>query len=132
MLKLSVSILFCIFIAGCSSPSSHVVTGEVRSAISPSEVVIYEVPPERYTEIAALTATSSRTKTVGGQSEIDEVMNYLKSEAASLGANGVIINFLEDEPVNINRVTTYDGNQGITRNETRFQKFAQGYAVFVE
>jgi hypothetical protein len=80
----------CLWAAGCAT-SSHVITGKVRPAITPDQVKLYTKPPEKYEEIAILEASSKRSLTFGDQGKTDKVIERLKAQAASLGANGVLL-----------------------------------------
>jgi hypothetical protein len=77
-------------VAACA-PSSHVLVGAARPAITPSEVKIYSHPPASFQEIAVLDASSKSVFSAGGQKTTDKVIERLKGEAAKLGANGVIL-----------------------------------------
>lgn len=133
MMKLSVSILLCVLMTGCAlAPKSDItLTGEQRSALPVAEVVVYTEVPAQYTEIARITATSPGSATVAGQLKTDELVAFLKAEAAALGANAVIITQIKDEAVN-ERVSSYDGVQGSARNVVSYHKTAKALAVYVE
>lgn len=82
-------LLAMLALAGCAT--SHVLTGTPRPAIDPAQVRIYHSPPPGgYEEIARL-QTRSGALTYGEQNKIDSVMRKLRQEAASLGANGVLL-----------------------------------------
>lgn len=83
-------------LAACST-SSHVMLGPARPPISPDSVRIYSVPPERYEQIASLNATSQGTMALTGQQNMDAAMARLKNEAAKLGANGVLLQTVQDQ-----------------------------------
>ncbi len=131
MTKLFTFVVFCALVSGCSSPSSHVVTGEVREAIPTSKVVVYETLPEQYSEIAVLTASSKGSYSLGGESLVEDVMRSLRAEAAALGANGVILTSLYDDAAN-ETITTFDGHQSGKRDVVKYYKRAQALAVFIE
>ena len=81
-------------LTACAS-SSHVVTGEQRVAIAPEEVTVYSQAPElRYEIIGTVSASSS--KGLSQQGRLDAAKQELVEEAAKLGANGVIVNGLND------------------------------------
>jgi hypothetical protein len=86
----------CVTLLVACAPSSHIVTGTPRAAISPSEVKIYTAPPAEFQEIALLDAHSSSLFGPGGQKSIDEVIDRLKGQAAQLGANGIILGDVSD------------------------------------
>lgn len=82
-------LLAMLALAGCAT--SHVLTGTPRPAIAPAQVrIYYSPPPGGYEEIARL-QTRSGALTYGDQNKIDSVMRKLREEAASLGANGVLL-----------------------------------------
>jgi len=84
---------FCIFLlAACATATtSHVVTGTPRAPTDPSQVKLYSAPPPHYEEIAVIAATSRSSSSRGDQEKMDVVVERLKQEAASLGANGVLL-----------------------------------------
>ncbi|NLB58475.1 MAG: hypothetical protein GX805_08445 [Gammaproteobacteria bacterium] len=86
----SLILLLCVLaLAGCAT--SHMLTGTPRAPIDPAQVRIYHGPPPGgYEEIAVL-QTRSGALTYGQQNKIDSVMRKLREEAASLGANGVLL-----------------------------------------
>lgn len=83
-------------IAGCAT--SHVMLGTARPPISPDQVRIYEVPPPRYEQIARLETSSQGSFSFTAQGKTDAVIQRLKTEAAKLGANGVILQGIGDQP----------------------------------
>lgn len=135
MNKLLASALLCLLVAGCSvasSPASHYVTGEVRPAISPADVAVFiDEVPAGYSQIATLSANSSNSMNMPGQSESEEVLEHLKAEAAALGANGVILVSLYDEPVTV-REGSFNGTQMSSREAVRYRKKGEALAVFIE
>jgi len=77
-------------LAGCAT-TSHVITGKPRAPIDPLQVTLYSVAPPKYEEIAVIEASSRSSFAVGDQHKMDAVIERLKKEAASLGANGVLL-----------------------------------------
>jgi hypothetical protein len=75
-------------LAGCAT-TSHVITGKPRAPIEPSQVTLYSSAPPQYEEIAVIEASSRSSFSFGDQQKMDAVIERLKKEAASLGANGV-------------------------------------------
>lgn len=86
------ALLACIglLVTACAN-TSHVVTGKPRPPIDPSQVTVYTTAPANYEEIAVIDASSQMSFAFGDQNKMDAVMNRLKKEAASLGANGVLL-----------------------------------------
>jgi uncharacterized protein YbjQ (UPF0145 family) len=79
------------------APSTHVLVGHARPPISPDQVRIYsQPPPTPFEEIATLDASSKSAFGTGGQKSVDKVVERLKTEAAKLGANGVILEGFSD------------------------------------
>jgi len=77
-------------LAGCAT-TSRVITGIPRTPIDPSQVTLYSSPPPKYEEIAVIDASSRSSFAFGDQKKMDAVIERLKKEAASLGANGVLL-----------------------------------------
>ena len=88
--------VLAVLLLGCST-SSHVMIGNARPPISPESVRIYVQPPEKYEEIAALDATSQGSLAITSQQNMDKAMARLKEEAAKLGANGVLLQGVQDQ-----------------------------------
>jgi hypothetical protein len=127
-------------LAGCAT-TSHVMLSPARPALSPQQVRVYTAPPPgRYVEIALL-ETASGPLTYGEQNKMDAVLAKLRAEAASLGANGVLLqgvaNGYRGGGVNvgvgggtIGGHTRLGGGIGVDISPTR--KHAQATAIFVE
>ena len=81
---------------GCST-SSHVMIGTAHPPISPESVRIYLQPPEQYEQIATLDASSQGSFAITSQQNMDKAMARLKEEAAKLGANGVLLQGVQDQ-----------------------------------
>ena len=77
-------------LAGCAA-TSHVITGQPRDPIDPAKVTLYTKAPPNYEEIAIIEASSRNSFSLGAQAKMDTVIARLKEEAASLGANGVLL-----------------------------------------
>ncbi|GGP22301.1 MULTISPECIES: hypothetical protein [Silvimonas] len=73
---------------GCATGSS-IVTGKTRPAVSPSQVNIYLDPPSQFETIGIVEASSEIEFST--QAAQDRAINELKSQAAKLGANGVLL-----------------------------------------
>jgi hypothetical protein len=80
-----------IFLLVACATTSHVITGKTRTPIDPSQVKVYSTAPPNYEEIAVIDATSRSSFSFGDQEKMDAVIERLKKEAASLGANGVLL-----------------------------------------
>lgn len=76
--------------AGCAGfHSSHVLLGSAQPPTAPAAVKIYLNPPAAYEEVAVVTANSRGAFRWSAQGTTDLAIERLKSEAASLGANGL-------------------------------------------
>src|ERR1039458_4173076 len=119
--------------------SSHVVIGKVRPPISPDRVQLYMHAPARYEEIAILDTSSKHSWTVTAQGKTDKVIDRLKKQAASLGANGILLQSVGDQAVGSVGSgfgsATASGNTatafGLGSSATIFAKQANGLAIYV-
>jgi hypothetical protein len=82
-------------LAACST-SSHVLVGTARPPISPENVKVYLQPPPKFDEIATIDASSQGSFAFTGQQNMDKAMERMKQEAAKLGANGILLQGVED------------------------------------
>lgn len=129
-MKLQRSALFLLALVvlavGACASGSAIVTGNVRAPIAPEQVKIYLEPPAEFEVIGLVNASSDAGWTE--QDSQDYAVKELKSQAAKLGANGVLLVSSGD------RTTTYIGGQGtgyfyavpVTA------KTVQGKAIFVK
>ena len=122
-------------LSGCAT--SHVMVGQARPPISPDQVQVYLHPPAgKYVEIALLDTSSKGTLVVGAQAKTNVVINRLKAEAASLGANGIILQGVGD--IAVGTVATAYGTgtsnaaYGFGSSATVFNKKGDGLAIYVE
>ena len=81
-------IFFFTVLVGCATGSS-IITGTKRPAINSSEVKIYLDPPRKYESIGIIEVSSEVV--FSRQSAQDKAMNELKSRAAKIGANGILL-----------------------------------------
>ena len=125
-------------LAACAT--SHVLIGKVRPAISPEQVQLYMTPPAAAYEQIALLETSSRgSLTFTAQGKTDKVIERLKSEAAKLGANGVLVQGIGDRPGGSIGLglgsANFSGNSatgfGFGSAGTTYQKAASAVAIYV-
>jgi hypothetical protein len=132
-------VLVFLALGGCVT--SHVIVGKVRPAISPSQVQLYLHPPSgKYEEIAILDTSSKHSLSFTAQGKTDAVVDRLKSEAAKLGANGILLNNVGDQAVGsvgTGVVTGVGGGHasvgvGVSSSDTVFQKSGNGVAIYVE
>jgi hypothetical protein len=82
---------------GCAT-TRVVMVGPARPPISPGLVQVFLQPPAGpYQQIANLTASSRGALTLSSGAKISKVIERLKSEAAKLGANGILLHGVGDQ-----------------------------------
>jgi len=127
-------------LTGCVS-SRVVVVGHPRPPISPDRVHIYLQPPEaKYEQIAELWASSRASFALSAEGQIDKVIERLKSEAAKLGANGILLHGVGDQgtaPVGVGLSTeTNSGHSpyglGFGVSAFMYQKSGDADAIYLE
>ena len=119
-------------IIGCV-PVSHIVVGETREPIHPSNVKIYLDYPEEYEKIALIDAGSNfafkdPVILFDWQRKMDKAMERLKIEAAQLGANGILI--VNTDTNNIIQSVRSDGEGG-TQVSSSTEKYVKAIATYV-
>ena len=130
MRKLILLITF-LFLIGCAA-SSHILVGEAREPINPSNVKIYLDYPEEYEKIALIDAGSNFVFNdpeilFTWQSKMDKAMERLKIESAQLGANGILIVNTDNK---IHTSVSSDG-QGRSNKSTHTEKFVKAIAIYL-
>ena len=111
-----------ILLFGCS-PANLIVTGTKRKAIAPGEVVIYnaQTTPQNYEIIGRINVQSEST--VGRSGAHKRNISKLKTKAASVGANGLILgdtqnshNAWGDGFMSINAIAIYVSKENASNN----------------
>ena len=131
-MRISVLLVIFLFLVGCAA-SSHILVGEAREPIDPSNVKIYLDYPEKYEKIALIDAGShfafkDPEILFDWQSKMDKAMQRLKIEAAQLGANGILIVNTDNK---ILTSVSSDG-QGGSQTSTTTEKFVKAIAIYVD
>ena len=131
-MRISVLLVIFLFLVGCAA-SSHILVGEAREPINPSNVKIYLDYPEKYEKIALIDAGSNFAFKdpeilFDWQSKMDKAMQRLKIEAAQLGANGILIVNTDNK---ILTSVSSDG-QGGSQTSTTTEKFVKAIAIYVD
>jgi hypothetical protein len=122
-------------LAGCVS--SHVLVGTPRPPIQPSEVHVYLQPPAQYQQIALLQTSSRAAFAISAQAKTDKVVARLKQEAASLGANGIVLQGLGDQAggaVELDSAQLSSSGRsalGVGSSVTAYNKSGSAVAIFV-
>ena len=121
--------------------TSHVMIGQARPPISPEDVQVYTRPPTvPYDEIAKLQTSSGGSFSFTAQSKTDAVIKRLKTEAAKLGANGVLLEGMGDRASGSigtgGGTESYSGRSavggGVGINLGMSQTVGGGVAIYVE
>lgn len=137
--RITASIACTALLAGCST-SSHVLTGSARPPIAPDSVRIYnQPPPGQYEQIATVTASSQGSLAIGSQQNMDKAIARLKEEAAKLGANGVLLQNIQDQHSGSIGVgvggSSYSGNSatgaGASTSSALTSKVVSGIAIYL-
>ena len=95
-LKLFPILFLSFFLLKSCYPVSHVIIGEKQTPLDFNDVKVYHDYPDNYEKIAIIEASSDiALKDLSieftDQKKTDKALERLKKEAASLGANGIVI-----------------------------------------
>ena len=137
-LRLIFAVSMAATLAACAT-SSEVLTGAPRSPILPAEVKVYTQAPQSFEEIAVLGASRKSVSSAGGERAIAKMIEAMRTQAAQLGANGLLLeDFSDSDPVAIG---TGVGSQTYTHNASIdvgvgaslgvIKKIARARAIFV-
>ena len=97
MKKIDIKFLFLlVFILKSCYPVSHIIIGEIQTPLDYNNVKIYHDYPDTYDKIAIIEASSDLAfKDLSieftHQQKTNKALDRLKKEAASLGANGIVL-----------------------------------------
>jgi hypothetical protein len=125
-------------VAGCAT-SSQTLTGSPRAPVSPSDVRVYTQAPQSFQEIAVLSASRKSVSTAGGERAIEKMIESMRSQAAQLGANGLLLENLSDsDPIDVgtgfaSQTYTHNAsiNVGVGGSLGVVKKAATARAIFV-
>jgi hypothetical protein len=137
-LRLGSAAAAALTLVACST-SSHVLVGTPRPPISPDSVRIYTQPPPKYQQIAHLDASSQGSFAITSQQNMDKAISRLKEEAAKLGANGILLQGVQDQQSGAIGAgggnTSYGGNSatgvGVGGSVGIYNKAVTGLAIYV-
>jgi len=124
ILNLIIAYITILFLFGCTS-GSHIITGKVKPPISESEVKLYIKPPKKY-EIIGIVEASTEVE-ISSQIAQDRTIRELKAQAAQIGANGILINTIDNK---FNNSIGFYSN-GLFYTNSNEIKTAKGQAIFV-
>ena len=124
--------------AGCADTRT-VLVGTARPALRPDQVQVYLQPPaSAYDQIANVYASSRGSFAFGTGAKIDKVVERLKTEAAKVGANGILLHGVDSEASSGvgGAVSTDHGRSpyvsGIGGSLFLHREAGEGVAIYVE
>ncbi len=97
MKNLFAVLIAAILVPACAS-DRPIMVGAARPAISPGAVRIYETPPRRFERIALLNSSAGTTWIFSDRASLDDAIAGLRSKAAAVGANGVLLQQIYSQP----------------------------------
>ena len=133
LLLLSLSL----FLTKACYPVSHVIVGETQIPIDYTDVKVYPDYPDNYEKIAIIEASSDLAfKDLSieftHQQKTNKALERLKKEAASLGANGVVIqNIATNIKQHLSLNENYKGEISASSRHEK-QKELNAIAIFVK
>jgi hypothetical protein len=126
---------------GACATSSQVLTGVPRSPIVPAAVKVYTQAPQSFEEIAVLGASRKSVSSAGGERAIAKMIEAMRTQAAQLGANGLLLEDFSDSDSDPVAIGTGVGSQIYTHNASInvgvggslgvIKKIARARAIFV-
>jgi uncharacterized protein YbjQ (UPF0145 family) len=127
-------LLMSALVGGCAvTRGSNVLVGTKRSPISPDHVKLYLQPPKQYEQIALISADAQNFM-ASQQKMTDSTVARLKQEAASLGANGVLIGDIRNvQTGTTGTAAAYHSKYPVAYGTTTavFGKEGDGMAIYV-
>lgn len=122
----AILIIFFFAVSYSCVTGSSIITGTKRPAINPNEVKIYIDPPAQYESIGIIEVSSE----VGfsRQAAQDKAMDGLKSRAAKIGANGLLLTNTGSQSTG---TTGFYSNGIFYGGGTSNKITAQGRAIYV-
>ena len=132
------AVLLTCTLSACAT-SSEVLTGTPRLPIEPSTVRVYTQAPQHFEEIAVLGASRKSISSAGGERAIAKMIEAMRTQAAQLGANGLLLeDFSDSDPVAIgtgvgSQTYTHNGSidVGLGGSLGVIKKLAKARAIFV-
>ena len=137
MSRFKLLLLLSLFVTIACYPVSHVIIGDTQAPIDYTNVKIYNDYPDTYEKIAIIEASSDLafkdfSIEFTHQQKTNKALERLKKEAASLGANGIVI---QNIATNIKQHLSLNENDrgqisALSRHEK--QKDLNAIAIFVK
>jgi hypothetical protein len=142
ILRSSISIgSAAVALSAAACVSSHVLLGNTRAPLRPDQVRLYlEAPTGKYEQIAIIDTSSKYSLSFTAQGEAEVVIRRLKEQAAKLGANGLLLQEIAEEPVET--IGTAVGAEhesargsislGLGGSGLLLRRFGRGIAIYLE
>ena len=137
MSQFKLLLLLSLFVTIACYPVSHVIIGDTQAPIDYTNVKIYNDYPDTYEKIAIIEASSDLafkdfSIEFTHQQKTNKALERLKKEAASLGANGIVIqNIATNIKQHFSLNENYKGEiNAFSRHEK--QKELNAIAIFVK
>ena len=87
-----------VFLCSCVTPSSYYVTGVQRKPVKYDHVVLYTTPPVRYEVVGYVEGWNEWDGLIISDDEAEGgSIGELKKTAGEMGANGVVLTFIDTE-----------------------------------
>mgnify|MGYP001196011260 FL=1 len=129
--------LISIFILKSCYPVSHIIIGGIQTPLDYNNVKVYHDYPDTYEKIAIIEASSDLAfKDLSieftHQQKTNKALDRLKKEAASLGANGIVLqNISTTTKQHLNLNESIKGSINISSRHEK-QKELSAIAIFVK
>ena len=130
-------LLFSLFVTKACYPVSHIIVGETQAPLDYTNVKIYTDYPDNYEKIAIVEASSDLAfKDLSieftHQQKTNKALERLKKEAASLGANGIVIqNIATNIKQHLSLIENVKGEISASSRHEK-QKELNAIAIFVK
>ena len=130
-------LLISSLLAKACYPVSHVIIGDTRTPIQYTDVKVYIDYPNNYEKIAIVEASSDLaikdiSIDITHQQKTNKALERLKKEAASLGANGIIIQNISTNTIQHFNLNENVKGETISSSRHEKQKELTALAIFVE
>jgi hypothetical protein len=91
------TLLAACLICGCATTRT-IIVGQPRPPTSPEAVRVYQVPPRHFERIALINSSAGTSWIFPDRPSMEVGISRLREQAAALGANGVLLEGVYDEP----------------------------------
>ena len=126
-----------LFLTKACYPVSHVIVGDTQPPIDYTDVKVYIDYPNNYEKIAIIEASSDLafkdiSIDITHQQKTNKALERLKKEAASLGANGIVIQNISTNTKQHFNLNENDKGEILAFSRHEKQKELSGIAIFVK